>query len=187
MKGQFCPICDEPATDDSRFCSRHRAQAALFSQSFAPDPASQKPGAPRALDSHPDYAWLAAAVETTLEQLKQRPEGEKRVPEIAVYCLRGKLLARPYFSATQEPAKRAAADGPVHAALAPGGEVFDAFAQAFIERLERLKKGDLMALAIDFSPQADVIAVSARYADRPRQVLRRFVRDGTQFVEKPET
>jgi hypothetical protein len=185
MQGQFCPICDEPATDDSRFCSRHRAQAALFSQTFAPDPATQKPGTPPTADKHPDYPWLAAAIEATLEQLRARPDGEMRAPEISVYYLRGKLLARAYFSATPNPTKKAASDGPISVTLAPGGEVFDAFAQAFLERIERLKKGEVESLAIEISPQADIINVSVRYPEKPRQVLHCFIRDGSRFAESP--
>ncbi len=191
MKGQFCPICNEPALADSVFCNRHRAQASLFASAFAPPPDAAP--AARPVKESPELMPLRATLGDVLAKLMERSQSgdidaRRRAPELVVYYLREELCGRVYFASA--PATSDASAGfvlhgeSVKAALAPDGVVGQALARAYLERLPKLRSGALAAIGLDFLSHADSIVLAERPTPDEKVEIARFVRKDDAFVRQ---
>jgi hypothetical protein len=188
MRGQFCPICGDPALEDSVFCTRHRAQAALFTQSFSPGDVRETVVAPKKkelAELGPLRAVLDDVWARTLERLQSgEVDTHRRAPELVIYYVREQLFARVYYSALppSAPAGYSLRDPVVQTAVGQDGIVRNALFQAFAERQGRLRSGELCAVGIDFLPYEQTISVSERTTPDEKRLLRQFRREGPDFV-----
>jgi hypothetical protein len=186
MKGHFCPICGAPSLADSAFCSQHRAQAALFSQSFAPPEGAV--AAANVMDA-PELMPFRALIGDTLAHLMERSKnGEldtsRRVPEMVVYYLRDQLYARVYFSAPPAGAKSGGYlvhSEAVQAVLSHEGLIYQALCTAFAVRMQKLKSGELAAIGLDFLTHADAMGITERKNPDEKATVVRFERAGDTF------
>jgi hypothetical protein len=185
----WCRLCRDPVVEGSLFCARHRAQAAFFSQTFAPTapaggagetPAVDTP--PRADESSPHadepprspaVARCAQLVAEALAELSKSAApavSGDRWPQISVYYLQEQLYARTYYSVV--PAQAASATQPridlqhpaLRAAMAPTGRILTELLAHFAANEAVLKRRHVQTLDLHFLTYAGLVAINLHKA-----------------------
>lgn len=136
---------------------------------------------------------LAYRVVTALEKVRSRAREHvqrdaNRWPQISIYLVHNKLLARPYYTivpVTHDHVHAgptfAVTDHEVLDALGQGGVVFDDLAKRFEENLEALRSRELQTLDVHLLNYAGVIAINQHFPSQREVNLVAFALQGDAF------
>jgi hypothetical protein len=187
MSKRRCRLCTNFAIEGSIFCEAHRSRAQLFARSFAAGettattptelehaveaahpapsaaPAHTPTPAERAIEASPLHHSVLDAFARIAAHAKARTES--RWPQISIYFVGEKLLARPYYSIVPSRAgERASGLSPdsdaLRLALEPASPVMQEIVARFAERTDDLKSRKLQSLDLHLLTYAGLVALN---------------------------